>query len=64
MIRSLPNLLSLARLAIAPYLFWLLWRGHFNAALAAIVVVLLTLAGLLYGISVVAPNAFAWLGRL
>jgi cardiolipin synthase (CMP-forming) len=37
-IRSLPNLLSLARLAIAPYLFWLLWRGHFNAALAAIVV--------------------------
>jgi cardiolipin synthase (CMP-forming) len=37
-IQSLPNLLSLARLAIAPYLFWLLWRGHFNAALVAIVV--------------------------
>jgi len=37
--------------------------GWMNA-LAAIVVVLLTLAGLLYGISVVAPNAFAWLGRL
>jgi len=37
-IRSLPNLLSLARLAIAPYLFWLLWRGHFDAALVAILV--------------------------
>jgi cardiolipin synthase len=37
-IRSLPNLLSLARLAIAPYLFWALWRGHFNAALVAILV--------------------------
>jgi Mn2+/Fe2+ NRAMP family transporter len=33
-------------------------------ALAATVVVLLTLAGLLYGVSVVAPHAFAWLGRL
>jgi Mn2+/Fe2+ NRAMP family transporter len=33
-------------------------------ALAAAVVVLLTSAGVLYGISVVAPNAFAWLGRL
>jgi cardiolipin synthase (CMP-forming) len=37
-IKSLPNLLSLTRLAIAPYLFWLLWRGHFNAALVTIVV--------------------------
>ncbi len=33
-------------------------------ALAAAVVVLLTAAGVLYGISVVAPNAFAWIGRL
>jgi Mn2+/Fe2+ NRAMP family transporter len=33
-------------------------------ALAAAVVVLLTAAGVLYGISVVAPNAFAWMGRL
>jgi Mn2+/Fe2+ NRAMP family transporter len=32
--------------------------------LAAAVVVLLTAAGVLYGISVVAPNSFAWLGRL
>jgi len=32
-------------------------------ALAAAVVVLLT-AGVLYGVSVVAPNLFAWLGRL
>lgn len=38
MIKFLPNLLSLARLAIAPFLFWLLWRGHFNAALVAILV--------------------------
>ncbi len=38
MIQSLPNLLSLARLAIAPYLFWALWRGHFNLALIAILV--------------------------
>ena len=38
MIQSLPNLLSLARLAIAPYLFWLLWRGHFDLALVAILV--------------------------
>jgi len=37
-IQFLPNLLSLARLAIAPYLFWALWRGHFNAALVTIVV--------------------------
>jgi len=32
--------------------------------LAAAVVVVLTAAGMLYGISVVAPNALAWLGRL
>jgi cardiolipin synthase len=38
LLRQLPNLLSLARLAIAPYLFWLLWRGHFNLALVAILV--------------------------
>jgi len=41
-IRFLPNLLSLARLAIAPYLFWLLWRGHFRLALAAILVAAVT----------------------
>ncbi|MGC2299045.1 MAG: divalent metal cation transporter [Acidobacteriaceae bacterium] len=33
-------------------------------ALAAAVVVLLTAAGILYGLSVVAPNALAWIGRL
>jgi Mn2+/Fe2+ NRAMP family transporter len=32
--------------------------------LAAIVVVLLTAAGILYGVSVVAPHALSWLGRL
>jgi cardiolipin synthase (CMP-forming) len=42
LIRSLPNLLSLARLAIAPYLFWLLWREHFNLALVAILVAAIT----------------------
>ena len=30
---SLPNLLSLARLLAAPYLFWLIWREHFHVAL-------------------------------
>jgi Mn2+/Fe2+ NRAMP family transporter len=33
-------------------------------ALAAAAVVVLTAAGILYGISVVAPGAFAWMGRL
>jgi Mn2+/Fe2+ NRAMP family transporter len=32
--------------------------------LAAAVVVLLTAAGILYGLSVVAPGALAWMGRL
>jgi len=32
--------------------------------LAAIVVVLLTAAGILYGVSVVSPHALSWLGRL
>jgi len=32
--------------------------------LAARVVVVLTAAGILYGISVVAPNVLAWIGRL
>jgi Mn2+/Fe2+ NRAMP family transporter len=31
-------------------------------ALALIVVLLLTAAGVLYGLSVVAPQAFAWMG--
>jgi Mn2+/Fe2+ NRAMP family transporter len=37
--------------------------GWMNA-LAAAVVVLLTAAGILYGLSVVAPNALTWIGRL
>ena len=37
-IKSIPNLLSLTRLALAPYLFWALWRGHFDAALVTILV--------------------------
>lgn len=31
--RSLPNLLSAARLTAAPYLFWLLWQKHYGVAL-------------------------------
>lgn len=38
MIQFLPNLLSLVRLALAPYLFWALLREHFNAALIVILV--------------------------
>jgi Mn2+/Fe2+ NRAMP family transporter len=33
-------------------------------ALAAAVVVVLTAAGILYGVSVVAPKALEWIGRL
>jgi cardiolipin synthase (CMP-forming) len=35
-VRYIPNALSLARLAAAPYLFWLLWRQHWKTALAVI----------------------------
>lgn len=42
MIRSLPNLLSLARLATAPYLFWLLWHQRFDAALVVILAAAIT----------------------
>jgi cardiolipin synthase (CMP-forming) len=40
-LRVIPNLLSLTRLLVAPYLFWLLWRHSFHAAL-----VVMFLAGL------------------
>jgi cardiolipin synthase len=40
-LRVIPNLLSLARLLAAPYLFLLLWRGYFHAAL-----IVMFLAGL------------------
>jgi len=39
--RALPNLLTLSRLLVAPYLFVLLWHGRFHAAL-----VVMFLAGL------------------
>ncbi len=32
--KSIPNVLSAARLALAPYLFLLLWRRHYQMALA------------------------------
>lgn len=35
--KYVPNLLSLARLAVAPYLFWVLWHRQWNAALGVIV---------------------------
>jgi cardiolipin synthase len=36
-VKQIPNLLSLARLAMAPFLFSLLWRHAYGAALALIV---------------------------
>jgi cardiolipin synthase len=36
-VKNIPNLLSLARLAAAPYLFLVLWHRQWNAALAVIV---------------------------
>jgi len=36
-VKAIPNLLSLARLAAAPFLFWVLWHRQWNAALALIV---------------------------
>jgi cardiolipin synthase (CMP-forming) len=38
----IPNLLSLARLGSAPYLFWLLWRRQWRIALVAIVLAAVT----------------------
>lgn len=40
--KSIPNLLSLARLAAAPYLFWVLWHRQWNAALVVIVFAAIT----------------------
>ncbi|MGH9648596.1 MAG: CDP-alcohol phosphatidyltransferase family protein, partial [Bryobacteraceae bacterium] len=40
--QRIPNLLSLARLASAPLLFVLLWRGHWGWALWAIALAALT----------------------
>jgi CDP-diacylglycerol--glycerol-3-phosphate 3-phosphatidyltransferase len=36
-VKSIPNLLSLARLAAAPYLFLVLWHRQWSSALAVIV---------------------------
>ena len=36
--RQIPNILSAARLLLAPYLFWLLWRREYSLALAVIVI--------------------------
>ena len=38
----IPNLLSLARLGLAPYLFWLLWREQWRTALVIIVLAAVT----------------------
>jgi cardiolipin synthase len=37
-VKHLPNLLSLARLLLAPYLFWELWRREYGVALAVIAI--------------------------
>lgn len=40
--KYIPNLLSLARLAAAPFLFWWLWQRQWGAAFAVIVLAALT----------------------
>ncbi len=40
--KYVPNLLSLARLAAAPFLFWALWQRQWNAALIVIVFAAIT----------------------
>src|SRR5579871_6531190 len=37
LLRHIPNILSAARLALAPYLFVLLWRREYQLALAIII---------------------------
>jgi cardiolipin synthase len=37
-LKQIPNLLSLARVVLAPYLFYLLWQGEYRIALAVILI--------------------------
>ena len=57
--KHLPNLLSLARLAMAPYLFLLLWRREYAAALG-----LCFLAGLTDGLDGLLARRFGAASRL
>jgi cardiolipin synthase (CMP-forming) len=41
-VKHIPNLLSLARLAVAPYLFWLLWQKQWRPALVVILLAAVT----------------------
>jgi cardiolipin synthase len=41
-VKLIPNLLSWTRLALAPYLFWLLWRREWKSALVVIVLAAVT----------------------
>jgi len=42
MVKHLPNLLTFARLALAPYLFLLLWRREYRPVLALFLIVAIT----------------------
>jgi len=59
-VKLIPNLLSAARLALAPYLFWLLWRREYGAALAVCFVAGVTDA--LDGLAARKLGAFSRLG--
>lgn len=52
--KQIPNLLSAARLALAPYLFLLLWRHEYAAAFAVCI-----LAGITDGLDGLAARKFA-----
>ena len=58
-VKLIPNLLSAARLALAPYLFWLLWRREYGAALAVCFV-----AGVTDGLDGFAARKFSAFSRL
>lgn len=57
--KHLPNFISAARLALAPYLFWLLWRRQYGTAL-----VLFLIAGLTDGIDGLIARHFGASSRL
>jgi cardiolipin synthase (CMP-forming) len=58
-VKHIPNLLSLARLAMAPFLFLMLWRHEYGTALALIV-----LAGITDGLDGLFARRLAAASRL
>jgi cardiolipin synthase len=58
-LKYLPNLLSVARMAAGPYLFWLLWQREYGPALALILV-----AGISDGLDGFLARRFAATSRL